>query len=172
MDELSRDERCEQHEPHRVLCKLCKQWIKLRDEQPYVLYNWHKHITSCQRKRAAPVAVYRLPKQEAVEPSLDLPVPVKYSFRARQTQQQEQEQPSARTEIFDPQYTPALAPDSRKKTDGEREAFLRADPRQSGVERGKVFCSMCQSWVRLNTASGFLPGNWLRHAERCQKKNA
>ena len=172
IDELASDDRCAKHEPHRVLCKMCNQWIKLRDEQPYVLYNWHKHVASCTRRRSgvfsAPVT--RLMKQETVEPSLD-PPKTSYSFRARQPVLQPLPPEPEKTEIFDPQYTSAQAPDSRRKTDAEREAFLRADPRQDGVERGKVFCKMCQSWVRLNTASGFLPGNWLRHAERCQKRN-
>lgn len=167
IDEISRDARVEQHEPNKILCKLCSQWIKLRDEQPYVLYNWYKHVNSCERRRAGPTAPYRAPKKEYVEPSLS--APVKYSFRARHAQAQPEKPEKA--QIFDPQYTSAHAPDSRKKSDVEREAFLRADPRQSGVERGRVLCSMCQSWVRLNTSSGFLPGNWLRHAERCQKKN-
>ncbi|EJD05449.1 uncharacterized protein FOMMEDRAFT_17747 [Fomitiporia mediterranea MF3/22] len=61
--------------------------------------------------------------------------------------------------------------DIRKMTDEEREAQLRADPRLGDVEPGRVFCKMCNSWIRLNMATGFLRGNWLRHAERCKGKS-
>lgn len=56
----------------------------------------------------------------------------------------------------------------RKVSDEEREARLRADPRLGGVEPGRVFCKMCDSWIRLNMATGYLPGNWIRHAQRCK----
>ena len=58
----------------------------------------------------------------------------------------------------------------RSVADIEREAALRADPRQAGVEPGRVLCGMCNSWIKLNLSNGFLPGNWIRHAARCEKK--
>ncbi len=43
------DPRCAVAEPKRALCNLCKQWIKLRDDQQYSLVNWHKHIERCEK---------------------------------------------------------------------------------------------------------------------------
>lgn len=37
-------------EPHRILCGICKQWIKLRDEKPYIPFNWVKHKGKCERR--------------------------------------------------------------------------------------------------------------------------
>ncbi|KAH8116216.1 hypothetical protein DFH11DRAFT_1484852, partial [Phellopilus nigrolimitatus] len=59
----------------------------------------------------------------------------------------------------------------RKKSDEDRAAELRADPRLGDVEPGRVFCRMCNNWIKLNMATGYLPSNWLRHAQRCQRKS-
>lgn len=37
-------------EPHRVLCGICNQWIKLRDGKDYVPYNWFKHKRKCEKR--------------------------------------------------------------------------------------------------------------------------
>lgn len=29
---------------------------------------------------------------------------------------------------------------------------------------------MCSSWIKLNAATGYLPSNWHRHSERCERK--
>lgn len=56
-----------------------------------------------------------------------------------------------------------------KSKNEARLAELLADPRQGGVERGRVLCKMCNHWIKLNSSNSFLPGNWRRHASRCQK---
>lgn len=65
--------------------------------------------------------------------------------------------------------SPSLNHMQRKKTDEERQAELLADPRQAGVQRGKVLCKMCNKWIKLNSSNAFLATNWLRHASRCEK---
>lgn len=59
---------------------------------------------------------------------------------------------------------------SSSETDSRREAELRADPRAAAVERGRVLCRLCSSWIRLQQVHTFLPGNWLRHINRCEKR--
>lgn len=58
--------------------------------------------------------------------------------------------------------------DPRMVTDEERKAQLLTDPRLGGIEPGRVFCKMCNTWIRLNMTTGYLRGNWLRHAQRCR----
>ena len=50
LSQLQSDIRISSIEPHRVLCGFCQQWIKLRDDAAYIVYNWNKHIGSCERK--------------------------------------------------------------------------------------------------------------------------
>lgn len=47
---LEKDLKCSMVEPHRVLCGMCQQWIKLRDEREYVPYNWFKHKGRCEKR--------------------------------------------------------------------------------------------------------------------------
>lgn len=56
-----------------------------------------------------------------------------------------------------------------KSKNEARLAELLADPRQGGVQPGRVLCKMCNNWIKLNASNSFLPGNWRRHASRCQK---
>ncbi|KAH8105579.1 hypothetical protein DFH11DRAFT_1485849, partial [Phellopilus nigrolimitatus] len=58
----------------------------------------------------------------------------------------------------------------RRKLDEDRAAKLRADQRLGIVEPGRVFCRMCNNWIKLNKATGYLSSNWFRHAQRCQRK--
>lgn len=58
----------------------------------------------------------------------------------------------------------------QRRTEAEREAELRADPRLGEVQPGRVYCNMCSSWIKLNAATGYLPSNWHRHSERCERK--
>ncbi|KAL5498746.1 hypothetical protein ACEPAH_2101 [Sanghuangporus vaninii] len=131
-------------EPHRVLCGICNQWIKLRDGKDYVPYNWFKHKRKCEKRHGL--------TQLSVPPNEEVSSPAAVKK--------------------EPESTDMVLHNhgQRKFSDEEREARLRADPRLSGVEPGRVFCKMCDSWIRLNMATGFLPGNWLRHAQRCKGK--
>ena len=62
-----------------------------------------------------------------------------------------------------------LDPETLTQKDEVRRAELLADPRQAAVEPGRVLCKMCNTWIKLNASGGYLPGNWRRHASRCQK---
>ncbi|KAL5476734.1 hypothetical protein ACEPAI_2920 [Sanghuangporus weigelae] len=141
---LLNDPRVTAVEAHRVLCDICNQWIKLRDGKDYVPYNWFKHKRKCEKRHG--LTQLDVPPDEEVS-----------SFAAVKKE---------------PESTDIVLHNhgQRKVSDEEREARLRADPRLGGVEPGRVFCKMCDSWIRLNMATGFLPGNWLRHAQRCKGK--
>lgn len=47
---LEKDDKCSVVEPHRVMCGMCQQWIKLRDEREYVCFNWYKHKGRCEKR--------------------------------------------------------------------------------------------------------------------------
>ncbi|KAI5121436.1 hypothetical protein M0805_006197 [Coniferiporia weirii] len=143
---LVSDVRSVEVEPHRVLCGICQQWIKLRDGKEYVPYNWFKHKGKCERKHG-------LTRTEAPDVPIHNPDPAAPAVK---------EEPA----IVDL----ALAFGPRGNADEEREAQLRADPRQAGVEPGRVYCRMCNNWIKLNAATGYLSSNWQRHAQRCQRK--
>lgn len=46
---LERDGRCENIEPQRVTCKLCRRVVGLHVKKDYSLSNWYKHIASCDK---------------------------------------------------------------------------------------------------------------------------
>ena len=158
-------------EPHRVLCDICKQWIKLRDEKPYIPFNWVKHKSKCEKRHGSvllSLSLTNLPDWSVIriEPSEPLFSPVTPTTGGTSVVKEE---PMDDARSLVPPSSGSVA--SRKSTaDSEREAMLRADPRQAGVEPGRVLCGMCDQWIKLNLSNGFLPGNWIRHADRCEKK--
>ena len=170
---LESDECISQVEPHRVLCTICQQWIKLREEKDYVPYNWFKHKAKCERKHG--YACITQPQKRHTD--------LLYSLSHEQPPTQDHYVEAEVKEVLEAASSSAIKPvvkdrdiitissSNRKISTEDREAELRADPRTAGVEPGRVLCKICNSWIKLNTATGFLPGNWLRHAARCQRKN-
>ncbi len=86
--------------------------------------------------------------------------------------QRQQRQPQQTTSVVvktEATDTPIIS-GRQRRTEADREAELRADPRLAAVEPGRVYCKMCSSWIKLNAATGYLPSNWHRHSERCERK--
>ena len=48
---LLKDPRVAVTEPHRALCALCQQWIKLKEDKAYIGHNFFKHADRCERKK-------------------------------------------------------------------------------------------------------------------------
>lgn len=48
---LKEDKRLLRIEPHRVLCKVCNTWIKLKSDTSYGAQIWTAHIAKCESKR-------------------------------------------------------------------------------------------------------------------------
>ncbi|KAH7867824.1 hypothetical protein F5879DRAFT_952570 [Lentinula edodes] len=53
-----------------------------------------------------------------------------------------------------------------RKTEEERKGILFADPNIQEVEKDKVLCKKCNSWIRLGSSRYDL-GNWKSHSKAC-----
>lgn len=48
---LRADTLLEEVEPNRVLCKMCRKWVQLRQDSTYCAYPWIQHRSKCQKKQ-------------------------------------------------------------------------------------------------------------------------
>lgn len=60
------------------------------------------------------------------------------------------------------QSTPA-----RRPSEQERREFLESDKQIEKVEKYRVFCRACQTWVTLGQTSAYATGSWTKHKVRC-----
>jgi hypothetical protein len=70
------------------------------------------------------------------------------------------ESPSA--QVPTPQPIPA-----RRPSEQERKDFLESDNQTETVEKHRVSCRKCLTWVELGHASSYATGNWVKHKVRC-----
>lgn len=47
---LRTDPLVQEVEPHRVLCKMCDEWIKLNENDDFDPCNWHLHLQVCPNR--------------------------------------------------------------------------------------------------------------------------
>jgi len=60
------------------------------------------------------------------------------------------------------QPTPA-----RRPSEKERKEFLESDNQIETVEKHRVSCRTCGTWVDLGHGSSYATGNWVKHKVRC-----
>ncbi|KAH9940791.1 uncharacterized protein BXZ73DRAFT_75337 [Epithele typhae] len=69
---LRADTLLEQVEPNRVLCKMCRKWVQLRQDSTYCAYPWLQHRAKCLKKhqkindREAEIAQLRAERDSAL----------------------------------------------------------------------------------------------------------
>lgn len=131
---------CGKMEPHQVQCLRCDKAVNLGRKQTYAVRPWEIHRASCDQRPA--------PKSLMVsEAKKVLKGPV-------------QTEPSA--QLPTSQSTPA-----RRPSEQERKEFLESDNQIETVEKHRVSCRKCQTWVDLGDASSYATGNWVKHKVRC-----
>jgi hypothetical protein len=59
------------------------------------------------------------------------------------------------------------SPQSARRSDAERKAFLEADPRAQEAKPHEVLCRSCQKWIKLSANRPYILGNWHAHQQRC-----
>ncbi|KAG9313094.1 hypothetical protein JVU11DRAFT_6539 [Chiua virens] len=67
----------------------------------------------------------------------------------------------------DPKPLSASPSRALRRTEAQRRAFFRDDPRVQESEPQRVLCRTCQKWIKLSGSSNYALGNWLSHTQRC-----
>ena len=62
------------------------------------------------------------------------------------------------------------APSHGKRNVEERSKYLLSDPRVGDLETNRIFCKLCERWLKLNENIPYTPFNWFKHIERCEAK--
>ncbi|KAF9530473.1 hypothetical protein CPB83DRAFT_182809 [Crepidotus variabilis] len=133
---------CGKLDPHQVQCLRCNKSISLGRKQTYTVRPWELHRARCdQRPAYAPPAT-----PDINEASTPARVP---------------QSPSIALSVST-KPTPA-----RRPSEQERKEFLESDKQIETVEKHRVLCWKCQSWVDLSQAHGYVTSNWMRHKVRC-----
>ncbi|TDL24569.1 hypothetical protein BD410DRAFT_94573 [Rickenella mellea] len=175
---LRQDPRLVEVEAHRCLCGMCGRWLKLQNKIEYDAHNWLSHAIKCEVKTGwKPGSTLNATSIADPDPEGLNAVKVEPSTSTPELLAKKPCPPVPRPRGRPPSFKVKPEPTTTsigtpldkfvRKSDAQREAELRADPRQKGVERGRVLCGSCDNWIKLNYQHSFLPGNWLRHAERC-----
>jgi len=68
------------------------------------------------------------------------------------------------------QDSPPIPHDARRRGAEQRALTLRSDPLLGDVEPNRVFCILCQKWVRLRQDSSYCAYPWLQHRGKCLAK--
>jgi len=131
---------CGKMEPHQVQCLRCEKSVNLGRKQTYAVRPWEIHRARCDQRPARKSVIM----SEAKE--------VKDAVQT--------ESPSAQVPASQP--TPA-----RRPSEQERKEFLESDNQIETVEKHRVSCRKCQTWVDLGHASSYATGNWVKHKVRC-----
>jgi hypothetical protein len=58
------------------------------------------------------------------------------------------------------------------RSEPQRRAMLKADPRVEEVRAHEVFCRDCQTWVKLHPSSTFDLRRWRTHCSMCPGTNS
>jgi len=56
---------------------------------------------------------------------------------------------------------------ARRPSEQQRKEFLESDNQIETVEKHRVSCRKCLTWIDLGRASSYATGNWVKHKVRC-----
>jgi len=126
-------------EPHHVQCLRCDKSVNLGRRQTYAVRPWEIHRASCDQR----------PAHKSLTVS-----------QGKEVLRDAMQSPSAQVPTSQP--TPA-----RRPSEQERKEFLESDSQIETVEKHRVSCRKCLTWVDLGQTSSYATGNWVKHKVRC-----